>query len=113
MEVIRDETMEIIAILVVCLALTGGNIWLSRDKTPANWEAKELNGIIFRHPPGIRFTSNTPTDWIPGYWDGGVQGEPTSGELEIYGVFWITNKARTTEQAREWRRNIAKEENPG
>jgi CubicO group peptidase (beta-lactamase class C family) len=113
MEASLSENRETIAVLVACLVLTGGNIWLHRDSPPASWERMEQYGISFSHPPGFRFTSNTPTSWIPGYWDGGVQGEPTDGGLEIIGLYWITNKAGTTERAIEYIIDVAKEENPG
>jgi len=108
-----NENREIIAVLAVCLILTGGNIWLHRDSPPANWTSTEQYGIKFRHPQGFRFSSSTPTSWIPGYWNGGIQGEPTSGEQEIIGIYWITDKAGTLERALEYIYELGKEDNPG
>jgi len=107
------ENREIIAILVVCLALTGGNIWLHKDSPPSNWVETEQYGIKFRYPPGYHLISSTPTNWIPSYWDGGAQAEAGTNNMEIYGVFWITDKAGTTKQAIEFIIEMAKEENPG
>ncbi len=108
-----DENRETIVVLVVCLVLTGGNIWLHRDSPPVNWVETEQYGIKFSYPPGFRLDTTTPPDWMPGYWDGGVQGEAVSGELEIIGVYWITDRASTTEQAIEYIIEMAKQENPG
>lgn len=99
--------------LVVCLIVTGGNIWLHRDNPPANWTSTEQYGIKFRHPQGYRFSSSTPTSWIPGYWDGGIEGEPTSGDFEVIGIYWITDKAGTPERALDYIYELGKSENPG
>ena len=113
MKAILSENRGTIAILVVCLALTGGNIWLHKDSPPSNWVETEQYGIKFRYPPGYQLVSSTPTSWIPGYWDGGVQAESRTGDTELYGVFWITDKAGTREQAIEFIIELAKEENAG
>jgi CubicO group peptidase (beta-lactamase class C family) len=113
MEAIIGENRETIALLVVCLAVTSGNIWLHRDSPPVNWEITEQYGITFSHPPGFRFTSTVPATWTLGYWDGGVQGEPTSGGFEVIGMFWVTDKADTLELAIDFVLDLAKEENPG
>jgi len=113
METIRSETRGTIAVLVVCLVLTGGNIWLNKDSPPYNWVETEQHGIKFSYPPGYQLRSSTPTSWIPGFWDGGVQAEPRTDDLELYGVFWITDKAGTTEQAIEYIVEMAREEKPG
>jgi CubicO group peptidase (beta-lactamase class C family) len=113
METIIYQNKETIILLAVCLVLTGGNIWVHRNSSPANWETMEQYGITFKHPAGFRFSSSTPSNWIQSFWDGGVQGELTSGEMEIIGLYWITEKAETTEQAIEFIIEIAKEENLG
>ena len=104
---------DTLVLLGVCLLVTGGNVWIHRDSPPTNWGKMEQYGITFRHPQGYRFISNTPTSWIPGYWDGGVQGEPTNGELEIIGVYWITDKAASLPRALDYIYEIGKAENPG
>ncbi len=112
MEALREH-QDTLILLAVCLLVTGGNIWLNRNNPPTNWATMEQYGIKFRHPQGFRFTSNTPTNWIPGYWDGGVQGEPTSGEAEIIGVYWITDKASNLQRALDYIFEVGKSENPG
>lgn len=102
-----------IAILFLVLLSTVANIWLHRNSPPPNWETIEQYGISFRHPSGYRFASNTPTDWIPSYWEGGLQGEPITGDLEIIGIYWLTDKASNTEEAIEYILALAKTENPG
>jgi hypothetical protein len=103
---------DTVALFFVVLVFTSANIWLHRDSPPSNWEIIEQYGISFSHPSGYRFIINTPTDWIPSYWEGGLQGEPTTGELEIIGIYWLTDRASNVESAIEYVLTLAKTENP-
>ena len=49
MEAFISENRETIAVLVVCLVLTGGNVWLNRNSPPGNWVSMEQYGISFKY----------------------------------------------------------------
>ena len=104
---------DTITLFCIVLIVTATNIWLHIDSPPTNWEIIEQYGISFSNPNGFRFISNTPTVWIPSYWEGGLQGEPTNGELEIIGIYWLTDRVRDVEDAIEYILTLAKTENPG
>lgn len=113
MEIFINENQKTIILLVVCLALTGGNIWLHNNSTPANWETKEQYGIAFSHPPGFNFITSIPPGWTSSYWEGGLQGEPVDGRTELLGLFWFSDRVDTIEDALEYVIELAKEEEPG
>jgi CubicO group peptidase (beta-lactamase class C family) len=100
-------------LLFICLILTLTNIWNHHDEPPAHWETREQYGITFRHPKGFRFVDEAPFNETNSYWQGGIQGEPASGDLEIIGLIWLTNSSSSLEDAIKLVIKYSKEENPG
>ena len=101
---------QLIGTLGIVLALTGVNILLNWNSPPSSWVRTEKYGFSFMHPNGYRWTSNTPTSWIPGYWDGGIQGTQPSGESDILGFYWITGKSDSSVEALTYIIQVARAE---
>ena len=106
------DQKSLAVIIAASILLTGGNLWLHRDDTPLGMATMHDFGISFNFPQNLQMNINTPEGWSQDYWQGAVQGEDSSGGIELVGLFWTTGLGVTKEDGLELLLEDAKQDNP-
>lgn len=107
------DQKSLIVIIAASILVTGGNLWLHRGDTPLGMVTMHDFGISFNFPQNLPMSVNTPPEWDQNYWQGAVQGEDSSGGLEIVGLSWTTGLGASKEEGLRLLLEDAKQENPG
>ena len=107
------DQKSLAVIIAASILVTGGNLWLHRGDTPLGMATMKDFGISFNFPQNLQMNINTPSGWNQNYWQGAVQGEDSSGGIELVGLFWTTGFGASKDEGLRLLLEDAKQENPG
>jgi len=79
---------DTVALLLVVMAVTGLNVWLHRNDTPAGYRQYNSNGITFIYPADCTLREAVVIFRLPSYWLGDLQGESSTGPATVVGIVW-------------------------
>ncbi len=86
------RTKNLLIILVVVGAVTGGNLWLHRNDTPLGLVQYSDHGFSFNHKSDGYVQAGSLSGGAPTYTEGSYSVRFESDELLEIGVFWFTDE---------------------
>jgi len=103
---------DLVAIALAVIAVTGANLWVTRDQPPLGFEEYEGYGFKMIVPRGQSVNDNPATFILNRYWEGGVQTSPGDSATQI-GAYWTDASEMSPAEYLEYLFGVAGDENPG